>query len=299
MVLEFNIKELNNLVDKEYLKLEKMTEDKLDNLYQQIYNSELFLEKQYNEKFFIIYKIIYNQILKKEKINSLKKIIKKDKNCELILSTCEKNIECIKQLGFTNIKILGEGANGEVFSAKKNGKIYAVKIQKPYDREEEYFIKEKLNEFNIGKKVGDNNLGAKFYNSYFIYNEITNKFINIIVMDKIKGVTLNNYLQNHKLTNEQKKLIEEKMNKLHKLKIFHGDTHKGNIMVIMKKNGIDFIIIDFGFSSMEKNVFKQFKNRNKSFIKYLNKNKYNNLYNKKIFIATNNLLQTNKIEIII
>ena len=115
-------------------------------------------------------------------------------------------------------------------------------------------------------------------------------------MEYIKGKTLSEYQYNHKLNKQEKNKLNNKIDKLHKLNIYHRDLHKSNIMVIKKYNKIDFMIIDFGFSNEKKNIIKQLKERNKKIInKYINNNKYIHNINIDLFITINNLIIMKKI----
>ena len=66
-------------------------------------------------------------------------------------------------------------------------------------------------------------------------------------MEYIDGKTLFDYLETETYTenkiNKIKKLINKKINKLHKLNIIHRDLHLNNIMIVEKNNKINILLL--------------------------------------------------------
>jgi len=67
--------------------------------------------------------------------------------------------------------------------------------------------------------------------------------------------TLFNWLNTNSLSNTHKKMIVDKIKKMHKKKIIHNDLHLGNIFVTKKKGKIEFYLGDFGESMGPSNIY--------------------------------------------
>lgn len=269
-------------------------------MYNNIIKSKEFKNNDYEKKFTNLYN--YINLDKNNAFN----ILKKNKTDLLCMYKCAKDDkDYLKLLNFTRLKKLGNGAFGNVYSGIKNKKKYALKVQE-FDSKDDWrswrnktidqFIKNRLNEYKIGKKLGDHGISPKVYNKYFIYDIMNDKIINIIEMEYVKGQTLSSYENKKKLTDKEKELINKKIKKLHKLKIYHQDLHKENILVIKKNKKIDFYLIDFGLSHYEKDILKNMKNRNDPW--HWN-TKNNKKYNIMKLLITNDILTNNLINIII
>jgi tRNA A-37 threonylcarbamoyl transferase component Bud32 len=299
MSIEINFKLIEQLINKELINIKKLKEKKKNILYNKINkNNNININK-------IIF--LYNYFYELQKDNNKTKLIKqisKNNNIKLFFIISNDVKEYIKHIGYKYIILIGGGAFGAVYSGYQNKKKYSIKLQiynknhwcKNKNYNETTFIKETINEYKIGKKLGNHSIGPKVHKTLFIYDKINDKFINVIIMEYIKGKTLSEYQYNHKLNKQEKNKLNNKIDKLHKLNIYHRDLHKSNIMVIKKYNKIDFMIIDFGFSNEKKNIIKQLKERNKKIInKYMNNNKYINNINIDLFITINNLIIMKKI----
>lgn len=298
-MITFDIKGINNIIDKKYKKYINKKEDEKNDMYNNIIKSKEFKNNDYEKKFTNLYN--YINLDKNNAFN----ILKKNKTDLLCIYKCAKDDkDYLKLLNFTRLKKLGNGFFGNVYSGIKNKKKYALKVQEFdskdnrswYNKTIDQFIKNRLNEYKIGKKLGDHGISPKVYNKYFIYDTMNDKIINIIEMEYVKGQTLSSYENKKKLTDKEKELINKKIKKLHKLKIYHQDLHKENILVIKKNKKIDFYLIDFGLSHYEKDILKNMKNRNDPW--HWN-TKNNKKYNIMKLLITNDILTNNLINIII
>ena len=112
------------------------------------------------------------------------------------------------------------------------------------------------NEIEITKKMGDINIGPKLYDSYVCQPDM-NKISVLIVMEWMTEGSLDNWLQNNKLTKSQENSILKKVEKMHELGIVHADLHQENILVTKNKSKVEFYIGDFGLSKTAKDLVKQ------------------------------------------
>jgi len=199
------------------------------------------------------------------------------------------NIENMNELDYINKKyiskneliMLGAGAYGKVY--KLNEKI-CVKIEKINIQYGYSNIERKNNELEISKICGLKNISPKVYFNEIIFNKYYSSFYYYTYMKNINGITLEKYLEkkdSHKNINKIKKLLKNKINKIHKLGYLHYDIHPGNIMIELKDNSLkNLYIIDFGVTRKIKNVNSyKFENnsiyeKENNFIKYLFKKKY-------------------------
>ena len=236
---------------------------------------------------------------KRKKKKELIEKITKDKEIKLLFVIVDNNEGYIKYFNYKKIKKVGQGAYGQVFFGEKNKKKYAIKLQ-IYDhsswseKNESDFIKNRINEYKLAKKIGSHSIGPKVYETLFIYDDVNNKFINLIVMEYIKGKVLMEYERKHKLKDNEIKKLQNKIDKLHKLNIYHKDLHKGNIMVVKKNKKIDFMIVDFGLAQNKKNMIKQLEEDNKK-LHRRNWGFNNNKKDTDLFIAIFNLIENKKI----
>lgn len=109
-------------------------------------------------------------------------------------------------------------------------------------------------EYNIGKVLGDNNIGPHYYEFGSYIND--NKEYYYILMEQFQ-ITLHDYLS-YILTSKQshipikliKKRIIEKLEAMHYLGIVHNDITTYNIML----SSNDIFFIDFGKSKLRNNL---------------------------------------------
>lgn len=289
-MIDINIKELYDLYvleKKDLLKNKK----KFDVLQEEYKNLDIKMIHYLNK----IFKL-YNTIINLYKIDEIKLFLKKHKINYDIFTKSDDMIDYLIDKKYKFIKHINSGAYGDVYLFKKNKKSYACKIETLDDNEEvDDFIKRKNKEYELSKIIGINHIGPKIYKNDYILTD--NKLSNILIMDYIDGDTLYNYLIAKNYTedkmNEIKKVLNDKLNKLHKLNIFHNDLHLNNIMIVEKNKQFNIYIIDLGLSIKKNKFYNNLSNKNLKVINYIDiydKSKVNihyiiiyNLYkNKKI-----------------
>jgi tRNA A-37 threonylcarbamoyl transferase component Bud32 len=243
------------------------------------HNDLISLKEEFNnldiKKKIYIDKIInlYSIIISIYKIDEIKLFLDKKKiKYEIYTENVHpKNYLINKKYNF--VKDIGSGFFGDVYLFKKKDIFYACKIDelKNFENIDEY-ITRKNNEYKLLNTVGINNIGPKIYNNHYII--VNNKLYNILIMEYIDGKTLADYLATETYTenkiNKIKKLINKKINKLHKLNIIHGDLHLNNIMIVEKNNKINIFIIDLGLSGKTNNKISELKKNNYNIMKYVN-----------------------------
>ena len=287
MVLFLDISSFVNTIDKEIENLEKKTNETINELYKKniiVDENKMLLHesftKYYNNKIFVDNII---SILDKHKLS-------------LHISLYKNKIDYIKNLGYNKIKIIGSGYYGTTYSCYKNSKKYASKLQK-YNYEYgtlETFINSIISEYNKLNKLNKTECSLfvpKVYDIIFIFNESSSIFYSMIIMEFIKGITLQKYIdQKGKLSITDKNKLDSNLNKLHKFGIFHRDLHDENIMVVKKGKNYNFIFIDFGSSKTKKNL------KNNS-LKIISNNIIKDKY-KLIYISINNFITNKMISLI-
>lgn len=243
------------------------------------HNDLISLKKEFNnldiKKKLYIDKIInlYSTIISIYKIDEIKLFLdkKKIKYETYTENFYPKNYLINKKYEF--IKDIGSGFFGDVYLFKKKDIFYACKIDElRIDESIDEYITRKNNEYKLLNIVGINNIGPKIYNNHYII--VNNKLYNILIMEYIDGKTLFDYLETETYTenkiNKIKKLINKKINKLHKLNIIHRDLHLNNIMIVEKNNKINIFIIDLGLSRKTNNKISELKKNNYNILKYVN-----------------------------
>ena len=112
-------------------------------------------------------------------------------------------------------------------------------IKESFTRYEE--IEKYLNKTNLPYFVK-----FKYFQDGLLWN---NKSIPFITMEWVKGVTLNNFLDEHIENTTLIKVLAEKFSQLvvdlHKNEISHGDLQEGNILIVEKNNDIEIKLIDY------------------------------------------------------
>ena len=295
-----NIKELIEVYKKEKKKVDKYSNDKIQEEYTNITTSESFTNINYQKLFDFIYNFYIKYVEDDIDVKKIvEKILKKNKlKLDIYNKTNGKNEDYIKFYKYKPIKSIGAGAYGQVYLVKKNKKTFACKVQTitPYilDNIYENHINNWLYEYKLGSKVGKEKIGPKMYDIHFIYDKQLNKLFNIIIMEHINGPTLYNYTLNNTLNTSQVKLLETTIDKLHKMGIAHGDLHLNNIMVVIDKKKIRFCIIDYGYAKDKKKLINNQFNQNKQIMKYIN----NNNFDPKVLITVTHLIDNNIIEVI-
>jgi len=230
--------------------LDKKSDKEIDNLYAQ----EI---RKADQKVNLLYQMFEKHYKNKLFISELKSILNKHK-LPLDSFAFMDETDYITNLGYNQIKEIGKGGFGTVYLCKKNNKKYAIKMQRffynPYAILED-FIKRNINEYDKLKKLNKYSISPKVYDIFFILNENTMQLYSLIVMQHIQGITLQEYKDKKgKLDDVDKKKINDKITKLHKLGIYHSDLHSYNIIVVKKGKKYDFIFIDFGEAQNSKNM---------------------------------------------
>ena len=250
MVVVFDIIKSVKIIDKEISGLDKKSDKEIDNLYAQ----EI---RKADQKVNLLYQMFEKHYKNKLFISELKSILNKHK-LPLDSFAFMDETDYITNLGYNQIKEIGKGGFGTVYLCKKNNKKYAIKMQRffynPYAILED-FIKRNINEYDKLKKLNKYSISPKVYDIFFILNENTIQLYSLIVMQHIQGITLQEYKDKKgKLDDVDKKKINDKITKLHKLGIYHSDLHSYNIIVVKKGKKYDFIFIDFGEAQNSKNM---------------------------------------------
>ena len=246
------------------------------------------VNRSYLDNYLINY-IEYIELFKNMSKTKITIINELDDNFDLVnlfdKSYLNKNKKFIK---------LGEGYQGSVFKINNNN---CVKIE--ISNLNSYTIENFNNEYYISKLCGKYNISPKIYKKKIFYNKFNSQLIKLIYMEYIDGLTLYDFIEKYKPSTKKieniNKIINKKINILHKLGFLHEDLHKRNIMIHNNKNKIiDIYIIDFGFSQKINNrnriIFENNYIDKKNLLNYFIYKKYINI-NKKI---SNKL--TNKIK---
>lgn len=289
-----DFKAIYKIVDPLYVKYSKLPTKKIHTLETRL-TTKLDNNIKFNNDFIKKYNIlkevvmfIYEIYIMSSTIESNKKIINLYFKDIIYVNSKLSSKEYLNLINHSINKTLGFGAFGSVYLTTSNNKKYACKIQneKIFNTNNISLFKTKIgkfkdritNEYSIGKKLGDHKIGPKVYNNVYFYNTETNTITNIIIMEIIEGESLWNYIynQHNKLTETQKKSLNNIINKLHKLNIYHGDLHLNNIIVQKNKNKLIFKIIDYGLANYEKDIKLGAEKKNKDILNWIDASEVNN-----------------------
>ncbi len=187
-----------------------------------------------------LYDLIYRRIL----VHELKPYIYNHIRNESEIMKSLKNPEDHKQL-----KRIGSGEYGTVYRLDENRCIKFVNITDTLNNLKYVdFVKE----IEISKIAGNIGVGPKIYDAYVTINDEDSTCYGIIYMEYLHGITLSKYMEHlpKNQYNNLRKLLDEKIAKLHAQNILHSDLHSDNVFVILDSNGEmkDIKIIDYGFS---------------------------------------------------
>lgn len=226
-----------------------------------------FLEDNKNINNIVLDNLVYYYIHKNNKIDLLYKYLKKNSDIKL-------NNKKIEKYSFR--QLMGEGVFAKVYSLSNN-KVIKIINTNMYNLapNDEYLIDSLINEINIMNKIKNTNIGPKIFDYWMSKNK---NILNVYIVMEYKGITLNKWLLNNKLTETHKKKIKNKIKRLHEMNIIHNDLHEDNILVDKNKNGIDFFISDFGLSETKKNLFERIKKEDYNVFLYINENYKINQY---------------------
>lgn len=265
MVVVFNIIDSQKIIDKEITELDNKSNKDIDDLYAKE------LEKS-DPKVNFLYQIFEKQYKNKLFIENLLSLLKNYKFPISYFSFID-DIDYIKNFGYNGVNQIGKGAFGTVYLAKKNKNKYAIKMQKFNDYYREYlggiekFLEQNITEYEKLKKLNKYSISPKVYDIKFVFNKNKMELYSFIFMEHLNGITLEEYKQKKgQLDDSDKKKLNEKIDKLHKLGIYYRDLHDRNIIVIKKGKKIDFMIIDMGLAKSTKNILNNANKFNKFYI---------------------------------
>jgi tRNA A-37 threonylcarbamoyl transferase component Bud32 len=300
MVVVFNIIDSQKIIDKEITELDNKSNKDIDDLYAKE------LEKS-DPKVNFLYQIFEKEYKNKLFIENLLLLLKKYKFPISYLSFVD-DIDYIKNFGYNGVNQIGKGAFGTVYLAKKNKNKYAIKMQKFNDYYREYlggiekFLEQNITEYEKLKKLNKYSISPKVYDIKFVFNKNKMELYSFIFMEHLNGITLEEYKQKKgQLDDSDKKKLNEKIDKLHKLGIYHRDLHDRNIIVIKKGKKIDFMIIDMGLAKSTKNILNNANKFNKFYIEedFKKKPDENNKLFNKLYIAIANSVKKGQIDVIL
>ena len=262
---EFN-KGLNEKQIFNFLKqIQKMSED-IEKKGYSLNEQKKYIENKYgninlyknNLNNILLYQII-REYLNKENTNSISDLVNYLKKSKIPL----KNDELCK---YNTGELLGEGAFGAVYKLPKNKVLKVINatnyiIPKKNIREEfGEEIEQIVNEIRSMEKMNkiESPISPKIYD-YWMSNN--NDSLHVYIVMEFKGTALWKWLQEKQrnLTENEEKIIEEKIEKMHKAGVVHNDLHLNNILVEEVNNKINFYIADFGLSKTKETLFDTIK----------------------------------------
>jgi serine/threonine protein kinase len=158
------------------------------------------------------------------------------RNQEILDTDCSVNHKKSRKAFLVKSNVIGEGAFGYIYeTCEKSECTYVAKV---------------IEKLNYSQNEPYNQIIAAGHGLAPVIHEIWNcKNKVMLIMDRIKGITLQRYLENVHIDDSIKthiiKKVFEAIDNLHAIGILHGDLHSQNIMV--KEDG-SIIFIDFGHS---------------------------------------------------
>ena len=174
-----------------------------------------------------------------------------------------KNDELSK---YNKRELLGEGVFGKVYKLPKNKVlkvINATKYKIPTKKniqEQREGIDQIVNEIRSMKRMNkiDPPISPKIYD-YWMSNN--NNSLHIYIVMEFKGKSLSTWLheRNRDLTETEEQIIEEKIERMHKMGIVHNDLSLNNILVEEVNGEVNFYIADFGESRTKESLFDTLK----------------------------------------
>ncbi len=190
---------------------------------------------------YFLYDFIYRRIL----IHEVDHLIYKHIQNENELIKCLKNPDDAQKL-----KYIGSGEYGSIYQLDEKRCIKFINVTHTLNNLKYVDF---LKEITMSTIAGSIGVAPKIYDTYVCVNDEDSSCYGIIYMEYIQGMTLTNYLykiHSKETKNKLRKLLEEKIIKLHNAGIMHNDLHSDNVMVIVDDNGQlkDIKMIDFGFA---------------------------------------------------
>jgi serine/threonine protein kinase len=186
--------------------------------------------------------------------------------------------KCFKD--YNKLDTLGQGAFGITYLVEKGDKKYALKEQQittgPWKPSKENQLTLIKNEILISQKMGELAVGPKIYDYYTCIDKSVLQVY--ILMEYMDGGTLKDWALKNNFTNQHKKNVLEKIEKIHKEDVVHYDLHLENILVKENNGYPEFYIADFGIGltldSIKDRDYTQDLNRFNDSLILLNNNKY-------------------------
>ena len=159
-----------------------------------------------------------------------------EKNQKNIDTECTVKHNKSRKTFLINSNLIGKGAFGVVYETCEQSE--CTYVAKVIDKKG-FVEKESYNQM-IAAQSG---LAPTIHEIWICKNKV------MLIMDRIKGITLQAFLENAKIDDSIKSRIIKKVSKaienLHSIGILHGDLHSQNIMVMEDES---IIFIDFGHS---------------------------------------------------
>jgi tRNA A-37 threonylcarbamoyl transferase component Bud32 len=158
-------------------------------------------------------------------------------------------------------RIIGMGIEGVVVEVvNKQDKKLALKIVRLNDN---YKVENMDREFYLMNEFSKIEVSPKVYSKKYIEMPYTKDVYGMFEMDLVEG-TLEDLLLNEDLVLNGKldnKVLDKAINdtfnlisKVHKAGYIHGDVHPGNIGYVVTRNGLNFYLLDSGWSCCQHTI---------------------------------------------
>ena len=156
---------------------------------------------------------------------------------------------CLASRGLKLGKLVGHGAFGKTYKAKRGDRVVAAKIETvhPWRLRNIHSVLQGIKASVIAGNVG---VGPKVHDVFVCYYGGESNLVT--VMDLVDGVVWSEFVRT--ASNEARyaaiEILKKKVALMHSHKIMHKDLHQGNVMVVLgpQKTVKDVAVIDFGLS---------------------------------------------------